>query len=152
MYWNAEQRCRKFTRNMVAFFIIYDQIPYVTVICYSIYCICIGNMDTSTWPTVYDFNLPIDDTSIGGWYISLILVLLGDISYILSMTSATTYFVSSCFYISAAADHFERLMHFVQQNVEFNLLATNPRTQRKRGAEIKKQVHKAIKIHVDIYE
>lgn len=104
------------------------------------YYIYVGNFDITTWPALD--VIPIQPTSIWEWYILLVSYATLDFAYTICMISATTYFVSCCFYIEAIRKHFDQLMHLAQQDVPFY----------NRSYGKIDELSSAIKTHVEINE
>lgn len=137
----------------MAIFIVYDLFAYVLIILYTLYCICIGNFDTTTWPPLTDVAVPYDETTIYGWFLTLLVIYGNELSYLLCFISASTYFVSCCNYIGAICDHFNKLMHSIEIDVQQNQRKQmNQRRFDETKDSIITQFNKAIQIHVEIYE
>lgn len=142
IYWRAEQLYRKYTQNIIISCVAYDQFGYVLTFFYSIYCLCIGNYDASTWVPLLQMSIPFDTKTIYGWYLLLFMLICTDIAYLSCLILGTTHFVGCCMYIMAICEHFDVAMQTVQATIE----------QSKRAMEINRQMHKAIRIHVKINE
>lgn len=132
---------------------IYDQITYVIGYFCTFYYISIGNFDTATWPTVFQMPIPIDTTSIFGWYLVYTGDTIMDIIFMLGNILATTYFVSCCFYIDAICDHFEFCIASIQTNLD-GRHESLPDVQmtKKIDTEIMDRINQAIRIHYEILE
>lgn len=133
-------------------FIVYIQLAFMAEFFFSIFFMCSGNFDVSTWPKVFNLRIPLDSTKILGWYFQSILMYSSSSAYILCLTSATTYFVCSCIYICAICDHFSLLMRQMNKCFEQNQLEKNPRKHEMNNHRIKKQIHQAIDVHLKIHE
>lgn len=131
---------------------MYDESVYVSTFIYSIYCICIGNYDTSTWPVLIEMSVPFDTKTIYGWYLLLFILNSMDIAYLTCLFLAATQFIGYCTYIAAICDHFDLMMQNVQANVEQNLRETNQQKFEETSMKIIAKVREAIQIHVKINE
>lgn len=105
MYWETEQKCRKLTKYM-SFYILVHQAIVMGSFIYSIYCICIGNLDTSTWVMGFDIWLPFNTQNILGFYIKLAINLPMGLAYAVTVTLSTSFFSCCCIYIRAMCKHF----------------------------------------------
>lgn len=140
MYWKNEQKCRKFTKIMTYYVLLHQSIVMACLF-YSIYCITVGNLDTSTWVIAFNIVVPFDTQSLFGWYLQWLIQLSMSISYVLSVVSVTSYFVCCCFYIQTICDHFDMLVKSIEQKDG----EIGERTQEKKIIE-------AIEIHVKVFE
>lgn len=113
VYWNAEEKSRKFTKLIFSGVVVYNQSSYAIGFFYSIYFILTGQYDTSTWPMFYDLPVPFNRELIWGWYLYLLALTIFDLLYILCMTSVSTYFVSCCYYIEAMCNHINSVVRSV---------------------------------------
>lgn len=127
---------------MATALIIYDQSTYVLSFLYTIYYICIGNYDVSTWPALLEMSVPFDTKTIYGWYLLMFMLIIMDVTYLLCMFLGTTHFMGCCIYIGAICTHFDLDMQTIQAKVE----------QMENRMEIKMKIHKAIQIHVKVNE
>lgn len=150
-YWKIELKCRKVTK-ITAKFIVIHQFTYVATFIYSLVCVFVGNIDTRTWPLLFNFSLPFDPTSIFGWYLLWFIQCHVDLSYALSMISATTYFICCCFYIHAICDDFNFVVDSVVENVERNNTETNPRKFRENYCNVVRGLRDAVGIHLKVFE
>lgn len=99
----------------------------------------------------FELPLPFDTASIWGWYIYYITASVLELMYILCMVSATTYFVSCCFYIGAMCDHFDFVAHSIQKNFnDDNHKEMNPYQRKMFNEKIMAKMRKAIQIHMEI--
>lgn len=135
MYWKTEKNCRKITKYM-SYYIYIDQCIVIASLFFSIYCIYIGNLDTSTWVLAFNICLPFNTLNLFGWYLKWIINLAMSISYALSLTSITSYFVCCCIYIHAICKHFNLLNNLIGRNDE----------------SIQKNYQQAIDVHVTVFE
>lgn len=140
MYWENEQKCRKFT-TIMSYYVFAHQSIVMASLCYSIYCICIGNWDTSTFVLAFNIVVPFNTRHLFGWYIQWLIQLCMSISYVLCVVSVTSYFVCCCFYVQAICDHFNLLIDSIDQNDE-------PCAERIQETKMTE----AIEIHVKVFE
>lgn len=132
--------------------LVYDQVAYVLTFIYSVYYICAGNYDTSTWPVLLEMSVPFDTTTMYGWYLLLLFAASMDFAYITCMLLSTTQFIGCCMYIVAICNHFESIVQMVDANIEQNRHEKNLRKISKAHAKINAQICDAIQIHIKIYE
>lgn len=152
LYWNAEQKCRKYTKMLAVIHTLYVQVAYVVVFVYSIYCLCTANLDASTWPTIYDIYVPFDTDTVPGWYVQFFFGDLMEICYFMTMVLPTAYFICCGVYIRTMCEHFLKLMGSMQRTIEQQKDDTNPQKRLQNYRQIKTQFAKAIRIHMEIYE
>lgn len=153
IYWNAEQKCRKFTKFWSSIYFVYDLSAYAIGFFYSIYFIWIGQYDTSTWPRWFELPLPFDTASIWGWYLYFIGVTILDLMYMVFMISATTYFVGCCCYIEAMCEHIDRIVQTIQSDFsDYEQRKFNPHQCKVFDSQIMQQIEKIIGIQVEISE
>lgn len=117
MYWSTEQKCRKFTRQML-YYLLFNMLSFPMALIYVIYCIYMGNLDTSTWNLPMNVVMPFDTQQIWGWFLKWIFEFGAAYSYFLSMTIPTIYFVCFCQYIVAICNHFELMVDAIRLDVE----------------------------------
>lgn len=120
---------------------------YAAALLYSLYCIIVGNFDTSTWELPFTLWVPFDTTTVHGWYLLWFIQFSMGMSYSSSQTTITSYFVCCSYYIGAICGHFNSLMNQVNKEVESNLMEKNTIAHKKRCFEIKILLAKAIETH-----
>lgn len=153
VYWNAERKCRKFTKFWSTFYIVYDLSAYAIGFFYSIYFILIGQYDTSTWPTSIELPLPFGTATIWGWYLHFITFTILDLMYMVFMISATTYFVCSCLYINAMCDHIDLIRQSIQFDLnDFGQSKLNPSQWKAFNEKSMGKIQKIIAVQVEINE
>lgn len=131
---------------------MFHQSTYVASLFYSIYCIWVGNVDTSTWFLPFHMVVPFDTQTIWGWYIFLLLQFNISLAYITCMIAITSYFLCSCAYIEATRDHFTSLIHSIRANVERKEIERNLQKNKKICQKIKDELNEAIEFHTKIIE
>lgn len=151
MYWNIEQRCRSYTTWMAALF-QFNQTMTVLSLFLSIYCIYVGDVDTSTWQLPYPCSVPYDTKEIWKWYTVLILEACATYLYTTVSTSLTSYFTCCCWYIDGICDHFDMITESIRIDVERNRTEKNPRNYWKRSLEMKRKFCQRIEIQVKAFE
>lgn len=152
IYWNMEKMCRKTTKIMIGYVLIQEQMFVVTFV-YSIYCICIGNTDTSSWPLPINLFIPFNakaQTTLCGWYLLWLFQFNGSAFYSLCTMSTTSYFVCCCHYIMAICNHFESLMQSINGNVEQNSRQQNERKYKRNVCIVERELREAVDLHVKI--
>lgn len=128
------------------------QSTYVAALFYSIHCIWMGNVDTSTWFLPFHLIVPFDTKTIRGWYLFLLLQFNISLAYIMCMVAITSYFLCSCAYIEAIRDHFTSLIHSIRANVERKEIEKNPQKNEKIFQNIKDELNEAIEFHTKMIE
>lgn len=152
IYWNAEQECRQFNKKMTAF-VIFQQTSFIIALLFSIYCISIGNYDTSKYFLPLRVAAPFNIDSLFRWYLFYVLQLTFGFSYILSVISATSYFVCCCFYLNALCDHFDYLIELVEAECDQNHSQSNERAAiYKSSPNLRKLLSNTVDHHNKIYE
>lgn len=151
VYWNVEQRCRQYTRN-IWYYAVPHHWMFLVAIFKSTFDIICGNYDTSAWDLPFRMSLPFNIDSVLGWFLSLFIQLNTSITYVLIMIPVTTYFMSCCLYLQTICDHFDMLIDTVKNNVEINQMEKNIFKYKKRELQIKEHLCHAIKIHCNVYE
>lgn len=140
MYWTNEQKCRKFTK-ILSYYVFAHQSIVMASLFYSFYCICVGNLNTTTWVLAFNIVVPFNTEYLLGWYLQWLIQLSMSISYVLSVVSVTSFFVCCCFYIQAICNHFKLLINSIEQNDG----QCDERNQEKK-------ITNAIEIHVKAFE
>lgn len=151
LYWANEQKCQNYT-NRIGLYFFFHMSGLIMVFIHALYCIAIGNYDTSSWSLPISMISPCDPTRLFGWFISWATQFGIAVAYSLSMISITAYFVSCCFYIITMCDHFNLIMNDVKADVKCNQMEKNPREITKNRLKITKQLSHAIKLHTNIFE
>lgn len=149
IYWRIEQKCRKCTK-IIAFYPL--NLMFLAAALYAIYCISIGNLDTSTWILPYKMCVPFDTRSPLGWFAMWFVQTQTGISYSAVLVTISTYFVCCCFYIVGLCEHFDYLIHSLEENDESNGQAENAIPKEQRIRFMKETLSKAVNIHNTIFE
>lgn len=152
IYWQTEKTCRKYTKFMTIFFLISINMAYFMLFFNSIYSVIVGNYDTTTWPALFDLALPFDTVVLWGWYLKWFILTVMDISYVLGMVSATTYFLCCCLYIQAMCDYYDFLINSVQQIFTQGKSTRDNQISNQSYRKMMTTAHKAVEAHVDIFE
>lgn len=153
MYWNVEQKCRRFNKIMGTYVILVQAVSVIAVL-FSIYCVIVGNFDTSTYYLPLRIAPPFNIDSLFGWYLFLLVQLCLLTSYIFAVVPVITYFVCCCYYLNALCDHFEFLISLVQSEVE-QMNSKRPNEQAKineHALNARKFLCNAIDHHNKIHE
>lgn len=149
IYWAIEQKCRKCTK-IIAFYPLI--MMFVAAAFYSIYCILTGNLDTTTWILPYKLSVPFDTRTIHGWYCLWFIQTNVGISYSVVMVTISTYFACCCFYIDGICEHFDYLIHSINQHMESNGEMENASLIRKMILNMKITLSEAVIVHNKIFE
>lgn len=155
IYWVTEQKCRKFTRIM-AYIFICNVSSIVMALNYAIYCICVGNMDTSTWKLPFKLVVAFDTKPLWGWFLQWLFQFGASISYNLCISIPTAYFAAFCRYIEAICKHFEQSVDAIGLDVENIRSETKDRPPRPKNANdwnhVRGKLFRLIDHHVNALE
>lgn len=151
MYWNAEQQCRRFIYKFGGF-VVFHHAPFIIALLFPIYCVCIGNFDTSTYYSPFRMFVPLSVDSVLRWYLFLIFQISVGNAYVSCVIPTISYFVCCGYYLDALCDHFDYLIElvddeFVQIKGECDCAAIH-----KRSLNSRKLLSKAVDQHNKIYE
>lgn len=150
IYWRIEQKCRKCTK-LIAFYPL--NLMFLAAVLYSIYCISIGNLDTSTWILPYTLSVPFNTRSIHGWYALWFIQTQIGISYSAVLVTISTYFVCCCFYIVGLCENFDYLINTLEESDEAsNGQTENAMSNKQRIRIMKVNFSKSVIIHNKIFE
>lgn len=119
---------------------------------YALYCISVGNYDTSSWFLAYNVLVPFNMTSISGWLMTWVYQWSMGLVYSLSVTSVTSYFVSCCFYIGTLCEHFKLIMQSIVEDVFKHQSKNKSRNHESFGKNVTQKLNEAIKLHIKIFE
>lgn len=128
-----------------------QQTGFVFPLFYSIYCICLGNFDTSTYYLPLRTATPFNNDSLLGWYQIYLIQFCAGITYMFSMV-ATLYFVGCCFYLEALCDHFDYLIESIDNEFHQDEGASNVDFVWKNSLNARKHLSNVIDHHNMIYE
>lgn len=131
---------------------IFQQSSYVFAFFYSIYCICVGNFDTSEYYLPLRLATPFSIDSLLRWYLLWTVQAIGGISYLCGTMVVTSYFVCCYYYLEAFCDHFDYLIESV--DAEFGRIGreANEEFNWKNSLNARKLLSNAIDHHIEIYE
>lgn len=141
IYWMAERKCYRIIKRVFPY-MLFIQSPYLLAFFISIYCICVGNFDTSTYYLPMKIAQPFSVDSLFGWYTLCAFQFLCVPSYFGGTIIVVAYFACCCIYLEALCDHFDHLIGCVDAEFRENLNSPIAR----------KVLINAIEHHVKIYE
>lgn len=147
-YWKTELQCRKFTELISYWFIISNQAVYLATLIYSIYSICVGNTDPSTWSLPFLVAFPTNTP--WRWYLALFFETNIGFAYSLAMVATTSFFVCGCLYICAICDHCCFLIKSIDADNEYIILGRENPAQLIQI--ITEKSIESIKMHVRAHE
>lgn len=124
--WTAERKCHRLNKQMAAFVLLVQSV-FVIALFHSVYCICVGNFDTSTYFLPMKFAPPFNIDSLFGWYPFLAFQFVSSLTYFCGTVVATGYFVCCCFYVGALCDHFDYLIETFDAELRENPNSLNAR-------------------------
>ncbi|XP_055295179.1 uncharacterized protein LOC129564952 [Sitodiplosis mosellana] len=151
LYWNTEQKCRDFSAKFVKFIVV-NQLMFVAALFFSIYCMIVGNFDTSTWILPFECWVPFSTETPYGYYLKWFIQFSMGIAYSSSQVTITAYFVCCCHYIVSICDHYKFVMKLIGLETEKNQEEKSPLIHQKRNYEIRRKLAEAINIHMKSYE
>lgn len=151
IYWNNEQKCRKYTKTVCCYILFHMQV-FVAAFFYPMYCMYVGNFDASTWPLPFNYAVPFDETTFWGYYLMWFIQANSAMAYCLGTTSTTSYFMACCLYIGALCDHFDSLAHSVDGAVEQCESEMVLERKLKLHRKINEYLVKVVKHHVETLE
>lgn len=151
IYWMTEQKCQKYTR-FIRYYVYFDTLGWTGVFAYAVFCIAVGNYNTSSWHLPFFMVLPFDETRVYGWFFEWCIQCSIVFGYCYALTSITAYFVSACFYIVSMCEHFNVIMNCIKSNIKQNQVEIFSWKIRENELKITKQLAKAIKFHNTIFE
>lgn len=154
MYRNAEQRCHRFMQKMGGF-LVFHHTPFLIALLYPLYCVCIGNFDTSTYYLPFRIAIPFSIASVFKWYLYYVFIQLATANaYIFCVIPAISYFVCCGFYLDTLCDHFDYLIGLVE--AEFDQSTSQDpddhATAHNRALNARKRLSDTVDHHNKIYE
>lgn len=146
MYWANEQKCRKLTiifcQSLISIIILFS-----AFLAYAIYCICCGNLETSTWLLPFNMIVPFDTETIVGWFFLWFLQLNMSIAYMACIVATTTYFCCCCLYLCAICEHFAIHFQIINRDID-QFHANELGAFEKFNKKLAEKVRTAIGLHV----
>lgn len=76
------------------------------------------NFDTTSWFLPYYIILPIDKSTIFGWYCELFLQIYSGYAFVLTITSTVTFFGGCSFYIEACQRQFKHMFVGIDEQIQ----------------------------------
>lgn len=148
MYWKNEQKCRKLTiffcQSLISIIILFS-----AFLAYSIYCICSGNLETSTWLLAFNMIVPFDTKTIFGWYFLWFLQLNMSMGYVMCIVATTTYFCCCCLYLCSICEHFAIHFRIINRDIE-QFRGKELEKFKKFNKKMAEKMRTAIELHVKI--
>lgn len=137
---------------MIAF-VLFQQTAYVFALFFSIYCIHVGNFDTSTYYLPLRLASPFEIDSLFKWYVFWAIQVISAVAYLGGTIIVAVYFVCCCFYLHALCDHFDCLIESIDDELGQKQDASNQRTIAcKSLVNARKLIWDTIDHHSRIYE
>lgn len=146
-----EIKCRKSIKFM-ALYVCFNMSTFVGAFIYAIYSICIGNLDNSTWILPFNIVFPFDTSDISGWFFEWFYQCLSALSYAISVSLTSMYFVCLCYNIITICKHFGFLFESIDQSVEQLRNEKIPKKRQILWYNIHRKLCEAVTIHVKVYE
>lgn len=155
-YSVAEKNCRQLTQLVVIGYSLMSIGLFTVAALYPLYCMQMGNFDTSTWLLPYSLTVPFDTSTIFGWYLFWLVQFYIAIVYAISVACATTYFGSNCLYIIAICEHFDFLIDSIDSDVEMANLNSETFPEHESHSlnviRLKCKITKTVELQSKIYE
>lgn len=151
IYSNNERMCTKYTIRLFCYILWHLQV-FLAAGFFPIYCMYVGNFDTSTWPLPFNMAVPFDTSSIIGWYLLWFIQTNTAFSYCLGTIAPTAYFMNCCLYIITLCDHFNCIINSINEHVEGYHQIKNKLKTKKINLQIKEKLGRAVKHHEEILE
>lgn len=151
IYSNNEKMCTKYTIRLFCYILWHLQV-FLAAGFFPIYCMYVGNFDTSTWPLPFNMAVPFDTSSIIGWYLLWFIQTNTAFSYCLGTIAPTAYFMNCCLYIITLCDHFNCIINSINEHVEGYHQIKNKLKTKKINLQIKEKLGRAVKHHEEILE
>lgn len=151
IYWNAEQKCRKYTKKITNYFFINEAI-FLGAPIFSIVSILTGNKDASTWALPMDLSVPFNTSTISGWYLTWFFQFNISLCYVSCIITITTYFVCCCIYINAICEHYQFLYDAVLASLNRYQKEKNATLKREMRQEITYKMGHVVATHAKIFE
>lgn len=145
-------KCREFT-EMMTYYIGFHVNAFLIAIIEAAFDICFGNVNTSNWDTPFNVVVPFSTNSIWGWFLRWFFELSASFAYVITAASITSYFVSFCLYIDAICNHFNLLINStprIKESIKGTKISQKQQVKMRR--KIFKQIHRAIKLHNELFE
>lgn len=155
IYMKTEEKSQYWTKFISLGFQINVVILFLALLIYSFYCIWMGNLNTSTWHLPYNLYVPFDTSIIYLWYFFWLIQFYVAMSYSMTITCSTTYFLSCCFYLVALCEHFHSLIKSFDSIFKWNQINSKrnePKKQSKTKINSTLKMNEIIKMHYTIHE
>lgn len=148
----AEQNCSKYIKKL-SVFVLFQTFSIVFAFFFSIYCICIGNVDTLTYFLPLRLAPPFSVATMLGWYSFWLYQFIDIIAFLGGTITAALHFGGYCFYLHALCDHFDYLIRLADDELRQNR-RSKPKEEFEwtRSLIARKHLSNAIDHHNTIYE
>lgn len=151
IYWANEQKCRRYIKRFFYYMACHVQM-FAFPALYSIFEICTGNLVPSNWPLPLNIWTPFDSTVVWGWYLIWFIQINMSISYLVSIISCSSYFMTCCFYIIAACDNLNQMTCSINENIKIYKMEKLSTKRQTIYQEIEKKFNRMLEYHAKIYE
>lgn len=142
--------CQKHTKILFKYLIGHG-ITFLFPFLFSIYCVYIGDVDTSTWQLRFQYSLIFNSNNLWNWYFAWVCECMSAMAYASCIVASTTYFICCCLYIEAICEHFKWTINMIRekidenQNVKIVYELRNP-------LKIKKEMNQAVELQTKALE
>lgn len=145
LYWANEQRCRFITKNMLKFYLIFNESSIIAPLIISIFMILFGKFDSSKLILPFTLAVPFKTDNIWGWYMLLFIQLSISITYSSVMIGIASYFICCCLYVGSVCDHLELT---IQSTTQANTSSFDEHSDK----IVQRMLKKSIEVHLDVIE
>lgn len=125
---------------------------FVGAFFYSLYCMHVGNYDTSTWLLPYRLSVPFDTKQIWGWYLLWFFQTNIGFTYSTTQIGISSHFMSCCFYISAICDNFDYLINSMEIEIQDNVKKSISNIHHENNGKLARRLSNAVEIHIKALE
>lgn len=147
LYWENEQKCRKYTLRIVLY-VVFHTLEFTVVLFYAFSCMLGGDFDTSHWYLSFKLVFPFEIESLLGWFAAWAIEFNVAFVYSVYMTAITSYFVCALLYICAMCDHFALLMKIIKRYIPNGSYRNNTKSRIQTTALL----IKAVELNVKVFE
>lgn len=124
----SQRLCKWFT---IFIFVIFTFGVIVVPLVMSMWCMYIGNFDSETWFLAYVIKLPIDKSSVIGWYCEYLLQAYSGYAFLFTITFTVTLFGGCSFYIEACLMQIKHMFANIDAHAHIENSAANKMIERK---------------------
>lgn len=118
-FWEAEEKSHFLSKWFTMFMMLFFTFGTILVaLAMSLWNIYKGNYDTLNWFLPYRLILPIDRSTLFGWYWEFFLQAYSGYAFVLTITSTVTFFGGCSYYVGACLGQFKYMFNEIDKNAE----------------------------------